>query len=57
MLVVYTGNGEVLITEETSETRMLAEFFHRRTGRDIEDYDREEMKGIEVSSNISVHQG
>lgn len=51
--IVYTGfgaNSEVLITTPEQEASFLEEWFGVSTGRDLEDYDRDEYDetGIQV---------
>ena len=55
MLIIYSGNGEVLVCSRRAEVTLLKEWFDE-SGRNVEEYDREEIKeGIaSFKSSISV---
>ncbi len=44
MLVVYTGNNEIIVYEKNNEKQVLNEYFNQNSGRNIEDYNREEFE-------------
>ncbi len=54
MFVVYSSNDEVLVTTRKNEKAMLLEWFAPHTGRDLDDYDREESKesAIQISADM-----
>ncbi len=39
MIIVYSGNGEILICEENKEEKLIDEYF-TNGGRDKQEYDR-----------------
>jgi len=53
-LVVYCGNDEIIVTTKKNEARMLAEYFHAKTGRKVEDYDRNVKMTIRIASEVVV---
>lgn len=54
MMVVYEGDGEVLIIEAKNEKDLIKGYF-TKGGRDIEKYDRSESSSvIEVTSRMTV---
>ena len=53
ILVVYSYHDEVLVCTPESEKVMIEDYF-KNTGRDIEDYDKEEYKDSVCISNGSL---
>jgi hypothetical protein len=43
MFIVYRDDSEVIVTTRKREKRMLKEFFGPGMGRDLNNYDREEI--------------
>jgi hypothetical protein len=56
MLIVYTSASEVIVTTRKNEKSTIKEWFGAGLGRDIEDYDREEIDeaAVSVSSSMKV---
>jgi len=56
MLIVYWNDSEVIVTTKKNEKRTVKEWFAKNTGRDIEDFDREEMAdgSVCVSTRMKV---
>lgn len=57
MLIVYTNCGdEVIVTTLENEHKMLFEFF-TEGDRDLDDYDREEVKDVAVNITPAISVG
>ena len=53
MLIVYSGNSEILVTTPEKESLMLLEYFEEG-GRDLEEYDRETCAHVvEISARLT----
>lgn len=56
-LIVYEGDGEVLVCRPADEKHLLKEWFEKG-GRAVDDYTRTEIKGVlEITSRIHAFQG
>jgi hypothetical protein len=55
MFIVYTSDSEVIVTAKANEKKAIKEWF-TEGGRDIEEYDREEVKedAVAVSSRMKA---
>lgn len=55
MMIVYEGNGEVLVFESSVEHEMLQEWFVEG-GRDLDEYERYVMeRSVAILSEIRVN--
>lgn len=56
MLIVYVSNDNVLVCDPDAEKSMLDLWFARESGRDLEDYDREECPSgiVEINPKLVV---
>jgi hypothetical protein len=53
-LIMYEGDGEVLVCNPSDEKRLLKEWFVEGK-RGVEEYDRTEINGIlEITSHIRI---
>lgn len=43
MIIVYEGDGEVIVCEKKNEKAIVKGFFGDNGGRNIEEYDRKEV--------------
>ena len=47
-LVVYSSDDEILVCALKQEPKLLREYFHNSSGRDLEAYDRDEPEDAVV---------
>ena len=54
MLITYSTGDEVLICKKKDEKKLLAEYFGPASGRDLDNYDRNEAdsKVVQVVSRL-----
>ena len=55
MLVVYKNDTEAIVCEKKNEAQMKREFFGKGMGREIEEYDRDEIKEVAVMISPRIH--
>lgn len=48
MFIVYSNESEVIVTTKKNEKRTIKDYF-TEAGRDLDEYDREEIKADAVS--------
>ena len=57
-LIVYDNFHEILICNPSDEKDLLKTWFNKRSGRNLEEYDRKEYKGtVEITTRVMAHQG
>lgn len=57
MLVTYSSinGGEILVCQKKDEKKLLKQYFNLETGRDMDEYDRQEHENIvEITSPLKV---
>jgi len=55
MLICYESFNEVLIATMEGEQELLITYFGENCGRDLDDYDRQIIKGVvQISARMSV---